>query len=231
MQTPPGEKTGGRAVASLGPAGASAPFAASPPLREAVMVTGRTCALGNRARLEQSPGSASCLPRIDSMGASSRSRRSVTATDSQTDEIMPQRGARTRRNRGSLGEAGRMDRDGQRTARLSELTPTDASAIRLRAVPPGVFFKLVCGSSRRVCGRSHRFLSTSKADVPRCIQHLGRELTDPVLANDPPKPTLCQGRIELFIFVYVATQHGHQFVIGFGREHIELIQWISPVQL
>jgi hypothetical protein len=179
MQTPPGEKTGGRAVASLGPAGASAPFAASPPLREAVMVTGRTCALGNRARLEQSPGSASCLPRIDSMGTFSKSRRSVAATDSQTDEIMPQRGARTRRNRGRLGEAGRMDRDGQRTARLSELrcpdpaasirrpaktaapsgfaggrlTPTDASAIRLRAVPPGVFFKLVCGSSRRPFGR------------------------------------------------------------------------------
>jgi hypothetical protein len=42
----PGEKTDGRAVASLGPAGASAPFAASPPLREAVMVASRNGGMG-----------------------------------------------------------------------------------------------------------------------------------------------------------------------------------------
>src|SRR3546814_20708814 len=46
-QTTTGEKTDGRAVASLGPAGASAPFAASTPLREAVMVAGRTGGAGN----------------------------------------------------------------------------------------------------------------------------------------------------------------------------------------
>src|SRR3546814_12148069 len=72
-QTTTGEKTDGRAVASLGPAGASAPFAASPPLREAVMVAGRTGGAGNRAKSAHSLRLASCLPDTRVMGVFRRS--------------------------------------------------------------------------------------------------------------------------------------------------------------
>src|SRR3546814_7621887 len=70
-QTTTGEKTDGRAVASLGPAGASAPFAASPPLREAVMVAGRTGGAGNRAKSEHSLRLARCLPDTRAIGRAS----------------------------------------------------------------------------------------------------------------------------------------------------------------
>ena len=77
----PGEKTDGRAVASLGPAGASAPFAASPPLREAVMVAGRTGCVGNRARSARSPIPVSCSPGIATLGAGGRFHRIEAGAD------------------------------------------------------------------------------------------------------------------------------------------------------
>src|SRR3546814_14910839 len=60
-QTTTGEKTDGRAVASLGPAGASAPFAASQPLSEAVLVAGRTGGAGTRGKSAHSRRMARCL--------------------------------------------------------------------------------------------------------------------------------------------------------------------------
>src|SRR3546814_16711116 len=101
-QTTTGEKTDGRAGASLGPAGASAPFAASPPLREAVMVAGRTGGAGNRAKSAHSLRLASCLPDTRVMGVFRRSIRRDAATASRNDNLAPPRNLRMCGSRGGF---------------------------------------------------------------------------------------------------------------------------------
>src|SRR3546814_12366923 len=88
-QTTTGEKTDGRAVASLGTAGASAPFAARPPLREAVRVAGRTGGAGHRAKSEPALRSVSCFPAARAIGVFTGSVRRDAPTDRRNASFDP----------------------------------------------------------------------------------------------------------------------------------------------